>query len=76
MLQTLMNEEKESHHTVKYRRLKERKRLKVLEKEDKEAQKAQQRETRKITIDVIVPGCGIFISHDLTQVHRKKKEDI
>ena len=31
-----MNEEKESHHTIKYRRLKERKRLKLLEKEDKE----------------------------------------
>ena len=76
--QTLMKEEKESHHTVKYRGLKERKRQKAIIKRrqtKRESAKTQHGERRKITNDVLVPGCGIFIPADLTQVHRKKKEE-
>ena len=55
VLQTLMKEEKESHHTVKYRRLKERKRLKATRK-----RRQTKHEKRKDTNDVLVPGCRII----------------
>ena len=73
-----MKEEKEPHHAVKYRGLKERKRQKAIIKRrqtKRESAKTQHGESRKITNDVLVPGCGIFIPADLTQVHRKKKEE-
>ena len=56
VLQTLMKEKKESHHTVKYRGLKERKRQKAIikrrQKKHKSA-KTQHKETRTITNDVL-----------------------